>query len=120
MRHRDWGSGEDSPRERRPSGSWDEPAGPRRVDSYAPESYRTPSRRRAIERGQDEPVDTYLPRWALESGVSRADGGGRHAAPDDDEIEVETPSSEGVWRTEADRRRREQRAIGAGPLSDHT
>ncbi|MFJ1537607.1 hypothetical protein ACIODS_03600 [Micromonospora chalcea] len=123
MRHRDWGSGEDSPRERRPSGSWDEPAGPRRVDSYAPESYRTPSRRRAIERGQDEPVDTYLPRWALESGVSRADGGGRHAAPDDDEIEVETPSSEGGWRTEAGRRRRERpepRAIGAGPLSDHT
>ncbi|WP_030499474.1 hypothetical protein [Micromonospora chalcea] len=123
MRHRDWGSGEDSPRERRPSGSWDEPAGPRRVDSYAPESYRTPSRRRAIERGQDEPVDTYLPRWALESGVSRADGGGRHAAPDDDEIEVETPSSEGGWRTEAGRRRRDRpapRAIGAGPLSDHT
>ncbi|WP_174536207.1 hypothetical protein [Micromonospora chalcea] len=123
MRHRDWGSGEDSPRERRPSGSWDEPAGPRRADSYAPESYRTPSRRRAIERGQDEPVDTYLPRWALESGVSRADGGGRHAAPDDDEIEVETPSSEGGWRTESGRRRRdrpEPRAIGAGPLSDHT
>ncbi|MGC5384011.1 hypothetical protein ACPXCJ_05925 [Micromonospora chalcea] len=123
MRHRDWGSGEDSPRERRPSGSWDEPAGPRRADSYAPESYRTPSRRRAIERGQDEPVDTYLPRWALESGVSRADGGGRHAAPDDDEIEVETPSSEGGRRTEAGRRRRdrpEPRAIGAGPLSDHT
>ncbi|MET7468965.1 hypothetical protein ABZU22_00660 [Micromonospora sp. NPDC005222] len=109
MRHQDWGSGEDSPRERRPSGSWDEPAGRRRVDSYALEGRRTASRRRAIERGQDEPVETYLPRWALESGVSRADGGGRHAAPDD---EVEKPSSAGT--------RRDLRAIGAGPLSDHT
>ncbi|MEU4788697.1 hypothetical protein AB0F95_03175 [Micromonospora tulbaghiae] len=116
MRHRDWGSGEDSPRERRPSGSWDEPAGPRRVDSYAPEGHRTASRRRAVERGQDEPVETYLPRWALESGVSRADGGGRHAAPDD---EVETPSSGGGWRADAGPRR-DLRAIGAGPLSDHT
>ncbi|MGV9368660.1 hypothetical protein [Micromonospora tulbaghiae] len=116
MRHRDWGRGEDSPRERRPSGSWDEPAGPRRVDSYAPEGYRTASRRRAIERGQDEPVETYLPRWALESGVSRADGGGRHAAPDD---EVETPSSGGGRRVDAGPRR-DLRAIGAGPLSDHT
>ncbi|MEU8314302.1 hypothetical protein [Micromonospora sp. NPDC048887] len=110
MRHRDWGSGEDSPRERRPSGSWDEPAGRRRVDSYAPEGRRTASRRRAIERGQDEPVETYLPRWALESGVSRADGGGRHAAPDDDEVEPPTSGSA----------RRDLRAIGAGPLSDHT
>lgn len=54
-------------------------------------------------------METYLPRWALESGVSRADGGGRHAAPDD---EVEKPSSAGT--------RRDLRAIGAGPLSDHT
>lgn len=62
-------------------------------------------------------METYLPRWALESGVSRADGGGRHAAPDDDE--VETPSSGGGWRADAGPRR-DLRAIGAGPLSDHT
>ncbi|WBC13119.1 hypothetical protein O7600_18365 [Micromonospora sp. WMMA1998] len=121
MRHRDWGSGEDSPRERRPSGSWDDPAGPRGVEPYASERSRTQSRRRAIERGQDEPVDAYLPRWAVESGISRADGGGRHAAPDDDEVE---PYSAGDRRPEADRRRdggrRELRAIGAGPVSDHT
>ncbi|WFE37563.1 hypothetical protein [Micromonospora sp. WMMD998] len=126
MRHRDWGSGEDSPRERRPSGSWDDSVGPRRVDSYVPERQRTPSRRRAIERGQDEPVDAYLPRWAVESGISRADGGGRHAAPDDDEtdVEAESPSSGGGWRGDGGWRRgddrRELRAIGAGPVSDHT
>ncbi|MGC4894253.1 hypothetical protein [Micromonospora sp. DT31] len=126
MRHRDWAGGEDSPRERRPSGSWDEPAGPRRLGAYPSDSHRTPSRRRASERGQDEPVDAYLPRWAVESGVSRADGGGRHAAPDD---EVETPPSGGGWRTDSGWRtdggwrRDEPRGpgqVGAGPLSDHT
>ncbi|MFI2708631.1 hypothetical protein ACH495_00660 [Micromonospora sp. NPDC018662] len=124
MRHRDWAGGEDSPRERRPSASWDDSAAPRRVDRHAPERHRTPSRRRAIERGQDEPVDAYLPRWAVESGISRADGGGRHAAPDDDEAEVESPASGGGWRADAGRRRddgrRELRAIGSGPMSDHT
>ncbi|MGS2618460.1 hypothetical protein ACVCAH_28610 [Micromonospora sp. LZ34] len=65
--------------------------------SSAAEGYRTPSRRRAIERGQQEPVDTYLPRWALESGVRSPDGGGRHAAPDDDDLDP--PSSGGGWRT---------------------
>ncbi|MFI5834357.1 hypothetical protein ACIA5A_11840 [Micromonospora sp. NPDC051300] len=125
MRHRDWASGEDTPRERRPSGSWDTSGGPREVDPYAPERHRTPSRRRAIERGQDEPVDAYLPRWAVESGIGRADGGGRHAAPDDDAgDEVESPSSGGGWRADAgwrrDGGRRELRAIGAGPVSDHT
>ncbi|MET8910319.1 hypothetical protein [Micromonospora sp. NPDC004551] len=115
MRHRDWGSGEDSPRERRPSASWDASAGPFPVGSSAPESYRTPSRRRAVERGQDEPVDTYLPRWALESGIRRADGGGRHAARDEEAVES-YPG--GGWRREDDRRG--LRAIGAGPASDHT
>ncbi|MFC0029786.1 hypothetical protein ACFFMM_09655 [Micromonospora chaiyaphumensis] len=122
MRNRDWGSGEGSPRERRPRPSWAAPAGPLPIESSAPESYRTPSRRRAVERGQDEPAETYLPRWALESGIRRADGGGRHAARDDED--VEPPYSGGGWRDEPARRRsddrRDLRAIGAGPVSDHT
>ncbi|MEV4540097.1 hypothetical protein [Micromonospora echinaurantiaca] len=99
MSYRDWGRGEDGPRERRSVARWDDPAGPLPADPYSAdvEGYRTPSRRRAIERGQQEPVDTYLPRWALESGVRSADGGGRHAAPDDDDIDP--PSSGGGWRT---------------------
>ncbi|MFV2102218.1 hypothetical protein [Micromonospora sp. LOL_024] len=87
MSYRDWARGEDDPRERRSAASWAEPverAPAERYDS-AVERYRTPSRRRAIERGQDEPAEPYLPRWALESGVSSVDGGGRHAAPDDDD-----------------------------------
>ncbi|MFI2648853.1 hypothetical protein [Micromonospora fulviviridis] len=123
MRHRDWGSGEDSPRERRPSASWDAPADQFPVESSAPESYRTPSRRRAVERGQGEPVDSYLPRWALESGIRRADGGGRHAAPDDG-ADVEPPYPAGGWRADAGWRReddrRDLRAIGSGPVSEHT
>ncbi|GGS01406.1 hypothetical protein GCM10010169_52640 [Micromonospora fulviviridis] len=123
MRHRDWGSGEDSPRERRPSASWHAPADPLPVESPAPDSYRTPSRRRAVGRGQDEPVDSYLPRWALESGIRRADGGGRHAAPDDD-ADVEPPRPDGGWRADAGWRReddrRDLRAIGSGPVSEHT
>ncbi|MET8834119.1 hypothetical protein ABZV78_09410 [Micromonospora sp. NPDC004540] len=123
MRNRDWGSGEGSPRERRPSAPWDAPADPVPVESSASERYRTPSRRRAVERGQDEPVDTYLPRWALESGIRRADGGGRHAAPDDDE-NAEPPYSGAGWRADPGRRREDDRrglrAIGAGPVSEHT
>ncbi|MGW4291576.1 hypothetical protein ACWEH1_00750 [Micromonospora chersina] len=124
MRHRDWGSGEDSPRERRPSASWDAPADPLPVESSAPEGYRTPSRRRAVERGQGEPVDSYLPRWALESGIRRADGGGRHAAPDDGaDVDPSYPPG-GGWRADAGWRReddrRDLRAIGAGPVSEHT
>ncbi|MFG2056296.1 hypothetical protein ACGFI9_19960 [Micromonospora sp. NPDC048930] len=122
MSYRDWGSGEGSPRERQPVAPWDDPD-PLPADPYASGRYRTPSRRRAMERGQDEPVDTYLPRWALESGVRRADGAGRHAAPDD---EVEPPYSgagwragaDGGWRREGDRR--ESRAIAVGPVSEHT
>ncbi|MFF3853393.1 hypothetical protein [Micromonospora sp. NPDC002575] len=99
MRHRDWGRGEGSPREWQASLPWDAsgdqpPAG---SPSAAVERYRTPSRRRAAHRGQQEPVETYLPRWALDSGVERADGGGRHAAPDDDD-DVRPRSGSG-WRT---------------------
>ncbi|MDO3705575.1 hypothetical protein Q3W71_28290 [Micromonospora sp. C28SCA-DRY-2] len=102
MSYRDWGRGEDGPRERRSVARWDEPAGAFPADPYSvdAEGYRTPSRRRAIERGQQEPAETYLPRWALESGVRSADGGGRHAAPDDDDIAP--PSSGGDWRTPTD------------------
>ncbi|MGR6322812.1 hypothetical protein Q2K19_11475 [Micromonospora soli] len=124
MRHRDWGSGEGSARERQPIAPWDDPAEPLPVDAYESGRYGTPSRRRAVERGQAEPVDAYLPRWAVESGVRRADGGGRHAAPDDDA--VEPPYSGGGWRAGTDSAwlrdddRREVRAIGAGPAGEHT
>ncbi|MEU0547173.1 hypothetical protein [Micromonospora sp. NPDC005979] len=125
MSYRDWGRGEGSPRERPSTASWGRPALPAPADPYDEDApYRTSSRRRARDRGQDEPVDAYLPRWALESGVQRADGGGRHAAPDEaqDEVEPERPSSGAGWRsaeTTGRRRadasgRREQRAIGAG------
>ncbi|MFI7430971.1 hypothetical protein ACIBPB_28645 [Micromonospora sp. NPDC049836] len=139
MSYRDWAGGEGSPRERPPVTSWDDPAGRFPASSDRPGSarreleaspyesgrYGTPSRRRAIERGQDEPVETYLPRWALESGIRRADGGGRHAAPDDED-EVEPPYSGSGWRGaaesgwRADGDRRELRAIGAGPAVEHT
>ncbi|WP_434742197.1 hypothetical protein [Micromonospora sp. SH-82] len=82
MSYRDWARGEGSPRE--PISSWGD-SGESVPDSGDDAGrYRTPSRRRAIERGQQEPVDAYLPRWAVESGVERADGGGRHAAPDEE------------------------------------
>ncbi|MER7459072.1 hypothetical protein [Micromonospora sp. NPDC126480] len=131
MSYRDWERGEDDPRGRRSAARWDDPAVPP-VDSYASGAggYRTPSRRRAIERGQEEPVDAYLPRWALESGVRRADGGGRHAAPDDDEGYEAYPSrspddwdsdgATGGWRRVAETSWRETPAIGAAPESDHT
>ncbi|MET7821652.1 hypothetical protein [Micromonospora zamorensis] len=128
MSYRDWGRGDGSPRERQPTASWGERAASVPVDPYDEDGrYRTSSRRRALDRGQDEPVDAYLPRWALESGVRHADGGGRHAAPDEDERErptsaagrrsAEAPSGRGR-RSEAGWR--EQAAIGAGPDSDHT
>ncbi|MFJ8581504.1 hypothetical protein [Micromonospora sp. NPDC093277] len=97
MSYRDWGSGE----------------GP------APEQHPTPSRWRAAERGQQEPVDTYLPRWAVDSGIRRADGG-RHAAPDDDD-EVAPPYPDGGWRAGTGwRRETDRRAAGAGPAGEHT
>ncbi|MEV4117377.1 hypothetical protein [Micromonospora sp. NPDC049645] len=130
MSYRDWGRGDGSPRERQPTASWGERAASVPVDPYDEEGrYRTSSRRRALDRGQDEPVDAYLPRWALESGVRHADGGGRHAAPDEDEREPERPTSDaGRWSAESStgRRRgreigrREQAAIGPAPDSDHT
>lgn len=130
MNYRDWGRGDGSPRERPPTASWGERAASVPVDPYDEDGrYRTSSRRRALDRGQDEPVDAYLPRWALESGVRHADGGGRHAAPDEDEPEPERPTS-GAGRRSAEsstgRRRgreagrREQAAIGPAPDSDHT
>ncbi|MBM0276080.1 hypothetical protein [Micromonospora tarensis] len=130
MSYRDWGRGDGSPRERQPSASWGERAASVPVDPYdADGRYRTSSRRRALERGQDEPVDAYLPRWALESGVRHADGGGRHAAPDEDEREFDRPmsgagrrsaESPDDWQRGGRASRREQMAIGAGPESDHT
>ncbi|PZF89909.1 hypothetical protein [Micromonospora deserti] len=101
MSYRDWGRGEDGPRARQPIAAWEDPAEPSPADPYTSDAdrYRTPSRRRAVERGQQEPADTYLPRWALESGVRSADGGGRHAAPDDDEDEAAPSWSGAGWRT---------------------
>lgn len=116
MSYRDWGGGESSPPERQPITPWGDPGEPLPAD-HASGRYRTPSRRRAIERGQDEPAETYLPRWALESGVSQADGGGRHAASDSEDAESPYPGGgrgvTGGWR-------RELGAIGAGPVSEHT
>ncbi|MEU4780893.1 hypothetical protein [Micromonospora sp. NPDC023633] len=132
MSNRDWGRGEDGPRERRPVAPWDDPADPAPADPYerATARHRTPSRRRAVERGDREPVDSYLPRWAVESGVRRADGGGRHAAPDDGvQTGADPPQSGGAWRTTettSSLRRvsetswREAPAIGAAPESEHT
>ncbi|MET7948143.1 hypothetical protein [Micromonospora sp. NPDC005324] len=132
MNYRDWGRGDGSPRERQPTASWGERAASVPVDPYDEDGrYRTSSRRRALDRGQDEPVDAYLPRWALESGVRHADGGGRHAAPDDDEADDErerpisgagrrSAESSGGRRRGGEPRRREQAAIGPAPDSDHT
>ncbi|SCL22590.1 hypothetical protein GA0070616_2566 [Micromonospora nigra] len=128
MSYRDWGRGEDGPRPRRSTAPWEDPD-PSPVDDEPAERFRTPSRRRAIERGQDEPVDEYLPRWALESGVRSADGGGRHAAPDDDDDDLRgRPRYGGRGAVEAanglrrvgETRWRELPAIGAAPESDHT
>ncbi|MFC4018535.1 hypothetical protein ACFOW4_11365 [Micromonospora sp. GCM10011542] len=127
MSYRDWGRGEGSPRERQPIPPWGDPADPLPVDPYDGGRYRPSGRRSALDRGQDEPVDAYLPRWALESGVRRADGGGRHAAPDDDE--PDEPRSVGEWRSTATASSwqggrgaswREPSAIGAAPESEHT
>ncbi|MEU5553489.1 hypothetical protein ABZ738_27300 [Micromonospora sp. NPDC047793] len=128
MSYRDWVRGEDGPRER-PTASWAEPVDrdpDERYDS-AVERYRTPSRRRAAERGQEEPAEPYLPRWALESGVRSVDGGGRHAAPDEDD-EVERPryaggrrsAERGGSRRAGESSWREPTARAALPASDHT
>ncbi|MGW4498201.1 hypothetical protein ACWENR_06230 [Micromonospora sp. NPDC004336] len=126
MSYRDWARGEDGPRERQPVVPWDVPADQSRVDSHEHDAgrFRTPSRRRAAERGQREPVDPYLPRWALESGVRSPDGGGRHAAPDDEDDtdgsrsggERATGTARG-WRRASGTTRRETLAV---PESDHT
>ncbi|MEH0936875.1 hypothetical protein [Micromonospora psammae] len=124
MSYRDWERGEGSPRERQPIAPWDDRDQPVPADPYSSvtDRHRTPSRRRAIERGHGEPVDAYLPRWAVESGIAHADGRGRHAAPDDDEDD-DRPVSGGGRRAERRRResgRAEVRAIGAAPGSEHT
>ncbi|WP_329016813.1 hypothetical protein OG271_11310 [Micromonospora rifamycinica] len=123
MSYRDWERGEGSPRERQPIAPWDDLGDPVPSDSStSTDRYRTPSRRRAVERGQREPVDAYLPRWAVESGIAHADGRGRHAAPDDDEDDARPVS--GLGRRAARRRREserwESRAVDPAPGSDHT
>ncbi|GGM30320.1 hypothetical protein GCM10011608_13660 [Micromonospora sonchi] len=135
MSYRDWERGEDGPRERGPAASWADPVDRSPAERYdsPTEQYRTPSRRRAIERGQQEPEESYLPRWALESGVRSADGGGRHAAPDDDDADGpryaswrSTESTRGRWAadTETSRGRRaadsNSRGPATEPVSDHT
>ncbi|GIJ81050.1 hypothetical protein SAMN05443287_107123 [Micromonospora phaseoli] len=114
MSYRDWARGEDDPRERRSAASWAEPVERSPAERYdsAVERYRTPSRRRAIERGQEEPAEPYLPRWALESGVSSVDGGGRHAAPDDDDDADRPRYGDSDWRSVEPARSR--RAIESG------
>ncbi|MFC0507191.1 hypothetical protein [Micromonospora costi] len=129
MSYRDWGRGEGDPRARQPISSWDERAAAAPVDAYLPgERERTAGRRRSRAPEQEEPVDAYLPRWALESGVRRADGGGRHAAPDDEDDEPDRVAS-GGWRTTEttsswhrvrETRWQEPPAITSGADSDHT
>ncbi|GIJ28829.1 hypothetical protein Vqi01_39910 [Micromonospora qiuiae] len=136
MSYRDWGRGEDGPRERGPAASWADPVDRSPAERYdsPSERYRTPSRRRAIERGQQEPEESYLPRWALESGVHSVDGGGRHAAPDDDDDadgpryaswrSTETTRGRRAADTETDRGRRAAesswRDSATEPVSEHT
>ncbi|SCG48074.1 hypothetical protein [Micromonospora halophytica] len=125
MSYRDWERGEGSPREGRPIAPWEGPGEPVPADPYTSRAdrRRTPSRRRAVERGQQEPVDAYLPRWAVESGIAHADGRGRHAAPDDDEDDDRPVSGSGrrAARRRSERSRGELRAIGAAPEpDDHT
>ncbi|MGC5018866.1 hypothetical protein [Micromonospora sp. DT47] len=119
MSYRDWERGEGSPRERQPIAPWDDLGEPVPADPYASglDRWRTPSRRRAVERGQQEPVDAYLPRWAVESGIAHADGRGRHAAPDDDEDD-KVGRRAARWRQESERGGLP--AIGTAPESDHT
>ncbi|MFF5172325.1 hypothetical protein ACFY3U_06785 [Micromonospora sp. NPDC000089] len=124
MSYRDWERGEGTPRERQPIAPWGDLGETIPADPYSSgtDRSRTPSRRRAVERGQEEPVDAYLPRWAVESGIAHADGRGRHAAPED--AEDADPPVSGEGRRAARRRREaertELRAISAAPESDHT
>ncbi|MEH0843036.1 hypothetical protein V6U81_11685 [Micromonospora sp. CPCC 205711] len=120
MSYRDWERGDGTPRGRQPIAPWEDLGATVPADPYTSgvDRYRTPSRRRAIERGQDEPVDPYLPRWARESGIAHADGRGRHAAPDDDDPPVSGAGRRAARRRESERG--ELRVIGAAPESDHT
>ncbi|SIQ55362.1 hypothetical protein [Micromonospora avicenniae] len=125
MSYRDWGREASSPHEREPIASWDEAGAPAPADPYLPdERPGPPSRRQARDREQDEHVDAYLPRWAIDSGIRRPDGGGRHAAPDDDGDGAVRPSSGEGRRT--DRAGGRRRAHGTGwrdvpsPELEHT
>ena len=123
--YRDWGRGESSPHAREPIASWDEALAPAPADPYLPDqSPSTPSRRQACDRQQDEPVDAYLPRWAIDSGIRRPDGGGRHAAPDDDGDGAARPNFDGAWRTGRAGSRRRAYEIdwrdAPSPESEHT
>ncbi|MEV4810215.1 hypothetical protein [Micromonospora avicenniae] len=101
MSYRDWGRGESGPHAREPIASWDEAVAPAPADPYLPdERPGPPSHRPARGREQDEPVDAYLPRWAVDSGIRRPDGGGRHAAPDDDGDDAVRQGSGAGWRTD--------------------
>ncbi|MET7748054.1 hypothetical protein [Micromonospora sp. NPDC005367] len=125
MSYRDWGRGESSPHAREPIASWDEALAPAPADPYLPDqSPSTPSRRQACDRQQDEPVDAYLPRWAIDSGIRRPDGGGRHAAPDDDGDGAARPNFDGAWRTGRAGSRRRAYEIdwrdAPSPESEHT
>ncbi|MFG3710525.1 hypothetical protein [Micromonospora sp. NPDC047730] len=99
MSYRDWGR-DDGPPERPPAVAWEGPPDPSPADPYDGDTARPRARRRrrGITAGQQESVDPYLPRWALESGVRRADGGGRHAAPDDED-DLDRRRAGGGWRT---------------------
>ncbi|MFC0004263.1 hypothetical protein [Micromonospora siamensis] len=125
MSYRDWERGEGSPRARQPIAGWDDPREPLPADPYSvdPEPRRTSARRRALERGPRDAVDSYLPRWAVESGIAHPDGRGRHAAPDDGEGD-DRPSSGSGWQGGYGRRaepaRGGLRAIGAAPEAEHT
>ncbi|MFG3698928.1 hypothetical protein ACGF5C_13575 [Micromonospora sp. NPDC047620] len=113
MSYQDWGRGDDGPRERPPAVAWDGPPDPSPADPYDGDTARprARSRRRGVAAGQQEFVDPYLPRWALESGVRRADGGGRHAAPDDED-DLDRPQERGY---SGRRRAEDDPASGATP-----
>ncbi|WP_229399105.1 hypothetical protein [Micromonospora okii] len=129
MKHRDSGRGDDSPREGQPSVPFDAfgsraPTDPHRSDA---ERHGTPSRRRAARRGQREPDETYLPRWAVESGVGRADGRGRHAAPEDDDdppyrsgSAYDSSGTAGEWRRVGEAARWGALPAGGAAGSEHT
>jgi hypothetical protein len=81
--HRNPGRGDLARHERQEGAGWGDPVDePAAAPYLRPRgSYRTPSRRRARDRGAPEPTDTYIPSWALPTGES-APGTGRHRRAD--------------------------------------